>query len=108
MYCCVGSSDLDGGLIGLSFDSKRLPDPESCHVGQTATLTIHTPTHTVILSVFGLNTQTQIQTADFSITHRLNKVLLLLPHLLTLSDVRTRMVEAPQFWISVRGITSSA
>lgn len=108
MYCCVGSSDLDGGLVGLSFDSEWLPDPKSWHVGQTATLTVHTPTHTVILSVFGLNTHTQIQTTDFSTTHTLNKVLLLLPHLLTLSDVRTRMVEAPQFWINVRGITSSA
>lgn len=108
MYCCVGNSDLHGGLVGLSFDSEWLPDPKSWHVGQTATLTVHTPTHTVILSVFGLNTHTQIQTTDFSTTHTLNKVLLLLPHLLTLSDVRTRMVEAPQFWINVRGITSSA
>lgn len=61
MYCCVGNSDLHGGLVGLSFDSEWLPDPKSGHVGQTATLTVHTPTHTVILSVFGLNTHTQIQ-----------------------------------------------
>lgn len=29
MYCCVGNSDLHGGLVGLSFDSKWLPDPKS-------------------------------------------------------------------------------
>lgn len=29
MYCCVGNSDLHGGLVGLSFDSEWLPDPKS-------------------------------------------------------------------------------
>ena len=49
-------SDLDGGLVGLSFNCQRLPDPQNRHVGQSAGLTVHAPTHTVVLSVFGLNT----------------------------------------------------
>lgn len=46
--------DLYSGLVGLSFNSERLPDPQRRHVGQTAGLSIHTPTHAVVLSVFSL------------------------------------------------------
>lgn len=59
MDLTVCSSDLNSGLVGLSFNGQWLPDAEDSHVRQTAGLPINTPTHTVVLSVFGLNTQTQ-------------------------------------------------
>lgn len=50
-------SDLHSRLVGLSFYSERLPDSSSRHVGQTAGLSVHAPARTIVLSVFGLNTQ---------------------------------------------------
>lgn len=48
---------LNSSLVSLSFNGKRLPDSHGRHVGQSASFSIHTPTHTVVLSVFRLNTE---------------------------------------------------
>lgn len=71
--------DLDSSLVGLTFNSQWLPDAECHHIRQTASFSIDTPIHAVVLSVFGLNTHTQIHTLAYSNdtqhTRRLNKAL---------------------------------
>lgn len=42
------------GLVGLGFDSQRLPDPLGSHISQAASLSVHTPGASVSLGVLGL------------------------------------------------------
>lgn len=63
------SPDLNSSLVGLTFNSQWLPDPECHHVRQTAGFSIDTPIHTVVLSVFGLNIHTNTHKSFTVMTH---------------------------------------